>query len=459
MPVPPIILTIAETVRAARGRALLVGGCVRDELLGLDPKDYDLEVFGVPADEVEGILLHCGQARRVGRSFPVWKVWPFEGSESEAVDVALPRREVKMGLNHTDFEVILDPNMTFADAALRRDFTINAIGLDPLTGEVLDPHSGREDIRTKTLRHVSHHFAEDPLRVLRGAQFCARFNLTAHPDTVALCRTLTPEHLSTERLWDEWVKLILKGAKPSLGLHFLRGTGWLAHFPELAALVDVPQDAGHHPEGPVHRHVEHCMDAFAARRTGDDYEDLVVGFAVLCHDMGKATTTTRDERGIHAYGHEEAGEAPTRAFLGRLTNQTDFIDDVVALVTTHMIPTHLYKEATRGETVKQMNRSVRRLARRVRLDRLARVVLADKSGRPPKPQIAPEAEWLLDRAANLSVAKEGPVPILMGRHLIELGLQPSILFKTILTATLEKQLDGDITTLDEAVAYAKTFIP
>ncbi len=451
----PLILTIANAVRAAGGRALLVGGCVRDRLLGLEPKDIDMEVFGIAQPELENLLASCGQVSHVGRAFPVWKVWTQVMGQGRAIDVTLPRKETKRGDHHTDFEITLDPTMTFEDAAARRDVTMNAIGLDPLTGETLDPHDGITDIRRSEIVHVSHHFTEDPLRVLRVAQFAARFEMTVHPDTIALCRTLTPEHLSAERLWEEWAKLILKGVKPSLGLRFLQDTGWLAHFPELAALVGVEQQTDHHPEGDVWVHTLHCMDAFTARRTGDDREDLIVGLAVLCHDMGKPSTTTRDERGIHAYGHEEAGEEPTRAFLGRLTNEQPLIEDVVALVVNHMIPTHLYKEATRGETVKAMNRSVRRLARKVRLDRLARVVLADKSGRPPKPQVSPESEWLLSRSAELGVVKEGPKPLLMGRHLIDLGLKPSIQFKTILADALERQLDGDITTVEEAIDYAK----
>ncbi len=452
-----LIITIAETVRAAGGRALLVGGCVRDALLGLPPKDHDIEVFGIAEDAMELLLASCGSVIRVGRSFPVWKVWTADMGQGAAIDVSLPRREVKVGDHHTAFTITLDPNMTFEQASLRRDFTMNAIGRDPLTGELLDPHCGASDLDARILRHTSLHFAEDPLRVMRAAQFAARFGLVVSEATIRLCRQLSVAHLSAERLWEEWQKLLLRGIKPSLGLGFLRNVGWLP--PELAALVGVPQDAGHHPEGCAFTHTCHCMDAFAATRTGDNREDLIVGLATLCHDLGKATHTQIAPDGrITAYGHEAAGADPTRALLGRLTNEADLIEDVVSLVVTHMRPTFLYKEATRGETVKQMNRSVRRLAREVRLDRLARLVWIDKAGRPPKPQVAPEAEWLTERAANLTVLKQGPTPLLMGRHLIELGLTPSLQFKTILQAALERQLDGDVTTTEEAVAFARTLI-
>lgn len=428
-------------------------------MLGLVPKDIDMEVFGIPEDRIESLLARVGIVLRTGRSFPVWKVWNSEMSQGEAIDVALPRREIKQGNGHTDFTVTLDPFMTFEEAAYRRDFTINAMGYDPLTGETLDPFGGKHDLGAKVLKHVSHHFAEDSLRVLRGAQFCARFNLVAHFDTIELCRTLTPEHLSKERLWEEWCKLILKGVKPSLGLDFLWHAGWSHHFPELHALYGVPQEPAFHPEGCAWSHSLHCMDAFAEIRTGNDREDLIVGFATLCHDMGKSTTTTfGEDKRWHAYGHEAAGEEPTRAFLGRLTDEKDLIDDVVALVVNHMCPTLLWKEATRGETMKLMNRSVRRLARDVNLERLARLVLIDKSGRPPKPKVSPESDWLRERASTLDVTTHAPIPILLGRHLIELGVKPGVQMGVILHEAMEQQFDGNITTLDEALAFARTRI-
>lgn len=440
--------------------AYLVGGCVRDAILQTAvPKDFDLELYGILEDEVEPFLKSIGPdiaVLRVGRSFPVWKVWNSQMSQGDAVDVALPRREAKTGLNHTDFQVILDPAMPFYEAALRRDFSFNAMGFDPLHNEIIDLFHGRQDLADHILRHVSSRFVEDPLRVMRGAQFCARFNLRAAPETIDLCRTLAPDHLSAERLWEEWCKMILKGQKISAGIRFLIDTGWIQFFPELAALQDVPQDPDHHPEGTALVHTMHCLNAFAAARTGDDHEDLIVGFAVLCHDFGKATHTTIDENGkIHSYGHEEAGEEPARRFLSRLTNQEDFINNVVALVVNHMKPTFLYQEATRGGTVKMMNRSLRRLAREVHLDRLARVVWCDKAGRPPKPQVSPEADWLKSRAGEINVLKEAPKPILQGRHLIQMGVKPGVEMGKILHESMELQLDGMITDLEAALAWAE----
>lgn len=455
-PAESLCYAISREVHSSGGRALLVGGCVRDSLLGITPKDFDMEVFGITEDRIETVLGRTGTVLKTGRAFPVWKVWTEEMGQGSAVDVALPRCETKVGEKHGDFTVTLNPHMTFAQAAYRRDFTMNAMGRDLITGELLDPFGGEHHLKLRQLWHVSRHFAEDPLRVLRGAQFCARFNLVPAWETIGFCRTLSPENLSAERLWGEWCKLVLKGVEISRGLRFLEMVGWLTYFPELEALCDVRQDPDHHPEGTAWIHTLHCMDAFAKTRIGDEREDLIVGFATLLHDTGKATTTTIGEDGkIHAYGHEEAGQQPTLAFLTRMTLEATFIAEVVALVVNHMRPTFLWKEATRGGTVKQMNRSLRRLAREVRLDRLARVVWNDKAGRPPKPQVSPEADWLKSRAAEIEVLNSAPKPILLGRHLIQLGMKPGVEFKVVLESAFSLQLDGEITTFEEALAYAQ----
>lgn len=439
---------------SANGRAILVGGCVRDAILGKTPKDIDIEVFGIEEDRIESVLSTIKpnvSFKRVGRSFPVWKVWT--DSEANAVDVSLPRRERKTGDKHTDFEAVADPFMSFLEAASRRDYTINAMGFDLLKNELLDPFLGEKDLKTGILRHTSERFVEDPLRVLRGAQFCARFELTPAPETLELCRTLKPDSLSRERIWEEWGKLILKGAKPSLGIRFLQSVGWLPK--ELAALDGIKQDQEYHPEGDVLTHVCHCMDAFAETRTGDENEDLIVGLAVLLHDCGKATTTEFIDGRWRAHGHEAAGKEPVASFLSQMTNENGLIEEVTALVVNHMRPTFLWKEATKGETVKAMNRSVRRLAREVKLGRLARVVYCDKAGRPPKPKVSPEAEWLKQKSEELGVVTAPPKPLLMGRHLIALGAVPGFGFRQILEAAMSKQLDGDLTTEQEAVEFAK----
>lgn len=441
------IVAIAEAVREAGGRALIVGGAVRDALLGAHPKDLDLEVFGLPAAELEQLLAARYRIDQVGKSFGVFIVKGLD------IDVALPRRERKSGQGHKAFEVIGDPDMTFAEAAARRDFTLNAISWDPLTGELIDPAHGQADLENGVLRHVSHQFAEDPLRVLRAMQFLARFELQIAPETLALCQTIEAEGLPKERLFEEWAKLIRKGKKPSLGLNFLRDSGWLRYFPELAALAETPQDAEWHPEGNVWVHTLHCLDAFAREKTGDDWEDLVVGFAVLLHDIGKPITTFTDENGrIRSPAHDVEGLPLAEQFLRRLTDHRQLIDEVLPLIETHMRPNEYYR-------TKAGPAAVRRLADKVgRIDRLLRVAAADMGGRPPLPADFPAGDWLRARADELAIRDARPKPIVQGRDLIDLGLKPGKRFGPILQACFEAQLDGEFEDLAGGLALAQKLI-
>jgi tRNA nucleotidyltransferase (CCA-adding enzyme) len=438
-----VLERVCRRIAGAGGRAWLVGGSVRDCLAGLVTGDLDLEVFGLPAPDLRASLEQDFELDLVGQSFGILKVrgWP--------IDVGLPRREAKIGLGHKGFEVHSDPFMPLEAAAARRDFTLNSIYYDPLTGTLEDPFDGAGDLRRGILRHTSSAFAEDPLRVLRGMQLSARFDLEAAPATVALCRTIEPEGLASERLFGEWSKMMTLGRKPSRGLTFLQDTGWIRYYPELEALQGCPQDPFHHPEGDVWTHILHCMDAFAAERTGDPWEDLVVGFAVLCHDLGKPATT-RTERGtIRALGHEKKGVELAATFLQRLTNNRRLEKEVLPLVAKHMVPTQLYQAGS-------SDAAVRRLAVRVgRIDRLVRVARADNFGRPPRPaDVYPAGDWLLERAGDLAVASARPVPLVQGRDLIALGGKPGPQFATILDRCYEAQLSGDVTTTEEGAALA-----
>ncbi len=439
---------ICREVAAAGGRALLVGGSVRDALLGEAANDLDFEVFDIAPEALRDLLGRHFELDLVGQSFGVLKIRRL------AIDVSIPRRESKRGLGHRGFEIHSEPTLTLAEAAERRDFTINAMAFDPLSGELLDPFGGRRDLEARTLRQVSEKFAEDPLRVLRGMHFAARFELRADPGTIALCRRIEPEGLARERVFGEWRKLILLGRKISHGLDFLRATGWITYYRELEALIDCPQDPEWHPEGDVWTHTCHVMDAFASERSGHPWEDLVVGFGALCHDLGKPATTTHDDDGrIRSKGHEEQGEEPTRAFLGRMSNQAQLVDEVVPLVREHLKPTVLHKAGASAA-------AVRRLARRVgRIDRLVRVARADHAGRPPKPFDGFAAGvWLLERARALEVADHKPTPIVMGRHLIALGQTPGRHFKDLLDACLEAQLDGEFTDLEGGIELARALL-
>lgn len=446
-PLHEAIVSLCRILHAGGGRAWLVGGCVRDALLQQEPKDIDIEVFGLAPDAVESALTEFGRWNPVGRSFGVYKLkeWP--------IDVSLPRREEKSGSGHRGFSIAIDPSSSLLQAARRRDFSINALLWDPLTGELADPVAGLEDLRRRRLRHCGPQFSEDPLRVLRGMQFVARFALKPAPETVALCAAIEPEELSVERIFEEWKKLILKGQCIRDGLEFLRATGWVRFFPELAALIDCPQDPEWHPEGDVWTHTGHCLDAFARERIGEEWEDLVVGLAVLCHDLGKPSTTEWRDGRIRSIGHTEAGEPAALALLGRMTRHHQLIEEVIPLVREHHRPSELY--ANRASAA-----AIRRLAGRVgRIDRLLRVARADQAGRPPRsPGDFPEGRWLKEKARALEVENQAPQPILQGRHLIQLGLPPSPKFGEILKDCFEAQLDGIFSNEADGMAFLVKYL-
>lgn len=432
---------VGRLVHAAGGRALLVGGCVRDKLLDLKPKDFDIEVFGLSPEKLEEVLGAAFKLDLVGLSFGVIKLHNFN------IDVAIPRRETKLGLGHKGFKMEYDPTLSLTEASARRDFTINAIYSDPLTGEILDPWNGRADLETRTLRHVSEHFKEDPLRVLRGMQFVARFDLTVSPETIQVCRDMTPEGLPPERLFEEWAKLLTKGVKISKGLNFLREVGWVKYYPELVRLIGCEQAPEWHPEGDVWNHTLCCLDAFAKQPKNED--DLIVGLAVLCHDFGKPSTSFFDKRKgrIRSLGHDDAGVEPTISFLKRLTNEERLLKEVPPLVKEHMRVFSMWKSKS-GEA------AIRRLAARViRIDRLLRVAAADDEGRPPFPSEPESIEWLRSEAERLAVLDSAPKPILMGRHLIEKGLKPGVHFGEILAKAYDAQLEGKFKDLEGALKY------
>ena len=431
----PEVKSVAELVRRAGGRALLVGGCVRDGLLGQEPKDFDIECFGISAPDLQRVLSERFELDLVGISFGVIKLKHLE------IDVAMPRRETKLGLGHRAFEMEYDPTLTVEEASARRDFTVNAIYRDPLTDEILDPWGGRDDLERRVLRHVSAHFVEDPLRVLRGMQFVARFELTPAPETVEICRGMTPEGLAPERLFGEWAKLLTQGVKISRGLAFLRDVGWVKYYPELERLIGCRQDPEWHPEGDVWNHTLCCLDAFAEdreRRTGNWEEDLVVGLAVLCHDFGKPRCTAYDpvKKRIRSLGHDEEGVGPTLSFLKRLTNEERILREVPPLVRLHMRPFAMWRD-------KSSDGAIRRLAAKVvRIDRLIRVAAADDAGRPPFPSEPEPLRWLAEQAERLRVADSAPKPLVQGRDLIALGMKPGVEFGRILKSAYEAQLDG-----------------
>lgn len=446
-------------VQAAGGRAMLVGGCVRDELMGFEPKDWDVEVYGVEPTQLLELVGRFGEVNAVGEAFAVYKI----GND---LDVSIPRRERKSGQGHRGFVIVGDPDMSFEEACARRDFTSNAILKDILTGEIVDPFDGQSDINKKILRMVSSEtFGEDSLRVLRACQFAARFEFEIEPETAAVCKSIDVTDMPKERVWGEIEKLFLKAQRPSIGLKLLYDLGVIDQlFPELNALVGVPQEPDWHPEGDVDVHTMMVVDE--ARKLIEDLDHprkVAVMLGAVCHDLGKPPTTEFVDGRIRSRGHDEAGVEPTISFLDRLGIFTldgfDVRSQVIQLVRYHLKPGEYYKSKTPvGDG------AFRRLARKVETDLLYRVAKADSLGRnpewlPKEKWFGSEAqEWFIDKARELQVEKKAPEPILMGRHLIGLGLEPGPQFKNILDAIYELQLDGSVTTVEDATLIAKNML-
>ena len=445
-----LVRILAETSEIEH--AYLVGGCVRDWLLGIPSKDFDIEVFGVSYERLASALRRWGRTDLVGRSFGVIKLTTLAGT---TYDFTIPRRDSKVAAGHKGFAITFDPGITPADAAARRDFTINSLMYDPRGGRVLDFFGGQEDLQNRLLRHTSAAFAEDPLRVLRGMQFAGRFQLRPAAETVALCRSMKSGYaeLAGERVRDEWFKWAAQSAVPSAGLKFLEATEWLDHFPEIQALRGTPQDPEWHPEGDVFIHTLHCCDALAslaAWREADKASRIVYSLAILTHDFGKPQTThsavKRGEMRILSPGHEEIGVGLAELFLDRIHAPRPIIDRVLPLVRNHMA--HL-QEVT--------DRSVRRLAKRLEpenIEGLCLVMTADAMGRPPRPPQVPGMVGALQaKAAELQVEQSAPKPILRGRHLIPLGLKPGPELGVLLRAAYEAQLEGKFLNLEQALRW------
>jgi tRNA nucleotidyltransferase (CCA-adding enzyme) len=356
--------------------------------------------------------------------------------------------------------------MTIEEATQRRDFTINAILQDPLTGELIDPVGGQDDIRNKILRAVSvKTFAEDSLRVLRAAQLAARFEFEIEPETVALCRAIDLSDLPAERIWGEIEKLLLLPRHPSIGLDWLRKLGAIEQaFPEIKDLIEVPQDPEWHPEGDVFVHTLLVIDGAHELIDGLPYaKQVTVMLAALAHDFGKPATTEFVEGRLRSRGHEEAGVAPTKNFLARLNIHTldgfDVRGQVIALVREHLKPGEFFKK--RDEVG---DGAFRRLARRCELDLLYRVAKADSLGRNAewvpreKWYTADAQEWFIERARELEVEQRPPEPILLGRHLLEMGLEPGPRVGEITKEIYDMQLDGRISSLDDARNFVKKML-
>ena len=456
---PPGLRLLLAALREAGGRPYLVGGAVRDALLGLPVKDYDVEVFGLPADRLEAVLRRFGRVDAVGQAFRVFKLSGIAGVEG-ALDLSLPRRDSRLGPGHRGIAVEGDPGLSIEEAARRRDFTINALLLEPFSGELLDPWHGRQDLQRRILRAVDPgHFGEDPLRALRAVQFAARLELEVEAATAALCASMPLAELPADRVLGEIEKLLRQAKQPSRGFALMKQWGLLPTVaPELLPLEPTPQDPDWHPEGDVWLHTLQVVDEAAALITDlDRPRQLALMLGALCHDLGKPATTRFEDGRIRSRGHEEAGLPPTESLLDRWNVHTlhgyDVRGQVLRLVAEHLKPGQLYDERERVS-----DGAIRRLARKCEPDLLYRLARADCVGRRPGRFEPVAMEWFRERVRALDVAVRPPAPILRGRDLLAMGVRPGPEVGRVLQAVYERQLDGAVSTLEEARREAERLL-
>jgi len=453
---PPVVHQIALAVREAGGRALIVGGWVRDQLRGRPSKEADVEIFGVPEDRLPALLAPFGRVEPIGNSFPVYKV--VDKTEGIQIDVTLPRRESKSGRGHKGFIVHGDPTMSIADAARRRDFRVNAIAWDPLTNAIEDPFNGRQDLDRRVLRAVDlTTFGDDSLRVLRAVQFAARFEFALEDETAALCRTIPLDDLPAERIWGEIEKLLLQAERPSIGFALALDLGVIDRvLPEMSPLVGCAQEPEWHPEGDVWVHTLMVIDQARQRNADLDRARLVtIMLGAVCHDLGKPATTAFIDGRIRSLDHEQAGVEPTLRLLDRLNVHTmdgfDVREQVVGLVAHHLKPGMYHKAGNVTDG------AFRRLAQKVNLELLARLARADCLGRTGTFDCS-AMDWFVERARALGVEHQPPEPLLRGRHLLALGLSPGPRVGEVLKQVYERQLDGEIASVEEGIEAARRIL-
>lgn len=459
LPLSDATVTVLEACRAAGGAPVLVGGCVRDAVMSRSgkamlSKDIDIEVSGVTdSDILIKALSRVATVNEVGVSFGVLKV----KLDGEDFDVSLPRRDSKVGDGHRGFDTVIEPNLDEVTAFGRRDYTINAMGYDPYTEELIDPFGGTADIAAGVLRHTTEAFDEDPLRVLRGVQFAARFEFDFAPSTLEKAKSLKNEfhHLSIEGVWAEFDKLFTKGRSISRGLQALHDCGWEDHFPELAAIRDVPQDPSWHPEGPVHVHAALSGDAavrIADRDQLSEESRRIVVLAATVHDFGKAEFTQTDENGkITSYGHDHGGVKPVQDFLRSIGAPSSLADKVTPIVQEHMCSHGIKGEPTTSTVRRMMRRLAGEKDKGPSIEDWARVVEADLSGRNLGDSKGMTEVWL--RVAEQS--KDKMKPILKGNHLMDLGMKPSPVFSVIIKESLIAQDNGEFTDTAGAIKWLK----
>lgn len=470
MLLPGFVTNLLCTLNDGGAHPYLVGGCVRDFVYGVSPKDYDIEAHGVSVQNLESFLVKNGfTVDSVGKHFGVLIVSNASTGQFN-VEVSVPRKDSKCGIGHKDFNCELIPDLPIEEALARRDFTINSMALDPFSNNLIDPFGGQEDLADGLLRRTSDSFSDDPLRVLRGAQFASRFGFLAEKETASVCESLADQYntIPVERIRHEWIKLLL-GKHPSWGLWFLRSVGWIKNYPQLNALINCQQDPTRHPEGDVFEHTLQCVDkmrklidakADSEKRTISSGDQLVQMLSALCHDLGKPSCTQVEDDGrVTSYEHDTKSEEPTIAFM----NSIGFCNEKTQKAVVNLVKTHMFGIHCQGNPTSS---AVRRLSVKLApstIEQLTMLIIADKSARyafdveeKDRLNIVPAYVYEMTKLAKEhNVVANSTRPLLTGKHCVDLGMKPGPAIGKMISESFQAQLDGKFITDGGARIWAK----
>lgn len=464
--IEPVVFNILQELDRKGHQCLVIGGAVRDAILGLEPKDIDIEVYKISYEDLMRFLSWHGKVDLVGKKFGVIVFHP-NGSEMK-YDFSVPRKENKAGTGHKGFDVMFDIDMTIKEAAERRDFTFNALAYDVINGQLYDYYGGVQDLENKTIRHTSGKFNEDYLRILRAMQFQARFGFEIHPDTISVMKEMLQSNteeffeLSVERVYEEWKKWAEKGVRHDLIFKFMRDTGLIEYYPDLKMLKYTPQDKIYHPEGDVEIHTELCL-AYLDKITGIDATDkTIVVMATLLHDIAKPQTTEEQMKNgrmtITSNGHEAMGGVVAKKFLSGIGFSDDLIHPICNIIANHLAGVNISAITSTAGQVKAVKKLSRRLFPAT-IKQLLCVMAADTNGRGGTEYKAPAGgNEIIEIAMNLKVTEKQYEYVLMGRHLIEAGLKPGTDFKIILNASYTAQENGEFSDVDGAKKWLAEFL-
>ena len=426
---------IAQEVKEKNGTMFFVGGYVRDQLINIENKDIDVEVFGLLPGELIEIISKYGVIDQIGCNFGIFKIHGID------IDFSMPRKEINTGVKHKDFEINIDPNMSTLEAARRRDFTMNSLLQDVITGEIIDHFNGIQDIQNKIIKHIDDKtFIQDELRVLRACGFAARFDFKISEDTLKLCKKLECINLANERIYSEVQKVLMKSDKPSIFFEYVRKLELLKKmFSPMDKLINLEQSPIHHPEGDVWTHTMMVLDEAAKLREKSNYP-IAFMFAAVCHDLGKITTTRHLYGKIVSYNHENELQL-TKKFLKNITNNNDLTYAVMLLVKNHMRPNILAKNKSSDKAIRRL--IVDTSSKRVNIQDVILLSKADRMGRSSKDlDIANIDEWWENRIAEVNENKTTITPLVTGKDLIKLGYTEGEEMGKVLKNAFDFQING-----------------